>query len=236
MHNHKRAEHQGMFNCGHCGHTLNQANILFHCPTGEWIIVGADCIERFHMTALQYKSWRNREQLRAQRTALTEKLHKIDPRLVILADRPALMELHNRFLSNIADQAEKYDLSEKQVAAVLRTLDQIEDRQREKAERMATAQPAPSGKAQVVGRVLSIKDYENDYGVTWKMIVEDDRGFRVFVSVPRAIDDVERGDRVTFVATLTPADDDPTFAFGKRPTKAAMADEETALQPNLVTA
>ena len=63
--------------------------------------------------------------------------------------------------------------------------------------------------------------YDNDYGGSLKMIVRDDTGFRVFVSVPSSIE-VDKGSRVTFTANITPASDDPTFSFGKRPTKASV--------------
>jgi len=91
-----------------------------------------------------------------------------------------------------------------------------------KAEReaaKANAAPAPEGRVEVEGIVGTIKAYENDYGVTYKMFVETDAGYTVLVSVPAAISDVEEGQRVRFTATLTHGNE-CTFAFGKRPSKA----------------
>lgn len=41
----------------------------------------------------------------------------------------------------------------------------------------------------------------------------------VWLTEPSSIE-TERGDMVQMTATLTPSDNDPAFAFGKRPSKA----------------
>ena len=72
------------------------------------------------------------------------------------------------------------------------------------------------------------------------MVVKDDRGFKVYGTVPQAIIDeavprphslgaqvwdyeVLKGQRITFSATVQASDDDDKFGFFKRPTKAALA-------------
>lgn len=101
-----------------------------------------------------------------------------------------------------------------------------------KAERPSV--PAPVGRVEVEGVVMSVKWQENDFGGSLKMLVEADPGFRVWTTVPRDLSnilvtyesgwqeyrEVTVGERVAFTATLAPSDDDPAFAFGKRPTKA----------------
>jgi hypothetical protein len=91
-------------------------------------------------------------------------------------------------------------------------------------------EPVPTGRVTIAGEVIGISERYSDYGVTIKLTVRDDRGFRVWVTCPRAIDSVElpdggwrelaRGDRVAFDATVEPSSDDEFFGFGKRPTKA----------------
>lgn len=51
------------------------------------------------------------------------------------------------------------------------------------------------------------------------MLVQDDRGFKVWGSVPSSISEAGTGDRVTFSATIE-ASDKEDFGFFKRPTKA----------------
>jgi hypothetical protein len=94
-----------------------------------------------------------------------------------------------------------------------------EAHRRAQDERRANAEACPTGKVQVEGEVVGLKEQHSAYGCTLKMTVMTDAGWRVWVTVPTSIDPV-RGDRVRFCCTVTPSDDDATFGFGKRPTKA----------------
>src|SRR5699024_10112765 len=150
-------------------------------------------------------------------------------------ERAAFTESHADVVAAVADMrgtfgddmratlAEAGRLTDAQVAAVRKIA----------AERAAEPEPAPivSGRVAVTGRVISVKSRETRYGMAHKMIVRDDRGFRVHGSVPKAlqVDDdgaihggsmVRGGERVTFTATVEPSDDDPTFGFFKRPANA----------------
>jgi hypothetical protein len=100
------------------------------------------------------------------------------------------------------------------------------DREAAKAAEAAAAGPVedvPTGDGRTVvsGVIVGLKTVESQWGTAYKMIVRDDRGFRIYVTQPDAIGWAVRGDRVTFTARLTPSDDDPTFGFGSRPTKAS---------------
>lgn len=87
---------------------------------------------------------------------------------------------------------------------------------------------APEGRVEITGTVLCFKWQESDYGDVLKMLVQDDRGFRVWGSVPKSLDDAERDSRITFTATITRSDRDAKFGFFKRPTKAAVIFEAEA--------
>lgn len=106
--------------------------------------------------------------------------------------------------------------------------------ERQNAEEAAKI-PVPEGRLQVEGRVISTKYYEDQYGKQARMLVADDRGFKVYGSIPKSIqphwdwdaaerdyvaDGVLKGSRVRFEAQLTRSDDDESFGFFKRPTKA----------------
>jgi len=88
--------------------------------------------------------------------------------------------------------------------------------------------PVPAGRVEVTGTVISTREEEGPYGWQRKALVEDDRGFRLWGSLPSAIYRAEKGDRVTFVAGLTASRDDEFFGFWKRPTKAAYLDKQEA--------
>lgn len=89
-------------------------------------------------------------------------------------------------------------------------------------EERANASPAPTGRVEVVGEIVSTKWKESQFGCVRKMLVKADDGYKVWASVPSTIDgdDLEKGTKVQFTATLTPSDNDETFAFGSRPAKA----------------
>jgi hypothetical protein len=59
-----------------------------------------------------------------------------------------------------------------------------------------------------------------------KIVIRTDAGWSAWVTLPSALDDGSdvKGRRIKLSATLTPSDKDATFAFGKRPTKAAFLD------------
>lgn len=105
-------------------------------------------------------------------------------------------------------------------AALRRT--EREQREAQQTAEAAAAEPAPLGRGQVTGTVLSRKLQQGDFRDTWKMLVKDDRGFKVWASIPSEIAAVTVGSRVQFVATLQLGnrDPDPLFAIGLRPIKA----------------
>jgi hypothetical protein len=106
-----------------------------------------------------------------------------------------------------------------------------EQRDAQRAERDAAheaGEDAPEGRVVITGTVLSFKVQESMYGDVLKMLVQDDRGFRVWGSVPSSLDDAERESRITFIATVTASDKDAKFGFFKRPTKAAVINEAVA--------
>jgi hypothetical protein len=97
------------------------------------------------------------------------------------------------------------------------------------AERRETAEDAPTGRATVIGVVLKTDMKENDFGYRKVMTVLDDRGFKVWGTVPKAISEALKvGDRVQFTAALTPTERDATFAFFKSPSKATVLAEAAA--------
>ncbi len=135
-------------------------------------------------------------------------------------------------IRDIAGSATKKDLSEKQVAFLVAmtermpyTVDKYNARKAEEAARKAMLNPVVEGRGVISGEVISVKFQENQYGGSLKMLVMDDRKFKVWGTVPAALEDVARGDHVTLTATLVKSDDDDTFGFYSRPAKASAIKE-----------
>jgi len=128
-------------------------------------------------------------------------------------------------------------LSPKQCAAVLKCIDGAAERKAKWAAQReienANAEAIVNGKQTITGVVVSTKFVEGYYGGVTKMLVKDDKGFKVWGSVPAALCDAMndegeyldalKGRRVTFTATVEASNDDDKFGFFKRPTKAAIA-------------
>ena len=91
---------------------------------------------------------------------------------------------------------------------------------------------APTGRTTITGQIVARKISENAYGSTDRITVLVDTEAGTWIlncSTPSAITGVRpaRGDTVSLTATVEPSDTDPSFAFGKRPTKATLVKAPT---------
>ncbi len=97
----------------------------------------------------------------------------------------------------------------------------------QQAEEQASAADCPSGRMLVIGRVLTIRVDETQYGTVTKMLVKHDSGFKVWGTRPSGLN-CDRGDIVSFKATVQQSDKDPKFGFYARPTNPAMIQQAAA--------
>lgn len=220
--------------CGHCGNIVRYAAILFHPETREYMAVGEECMgNRFELTQGEFRAMREaseeqrkatlalerQQQERAERNARVDALVARDERLEVLRDVNTAYGL-NSFLGDLSAKLWRWELSDRQIEAALASIDREEARAAERA----SAEPAPEGRVHITGIVERIKMHVTDWGASEKMTVRDDRGFRVWATVPNGAL-IGEGDRITFVATLEPSDRDDRFAFGKRPAKIHVIEE-----------
>ena len=222
----KWAEHvtaQSM-QCGHCGTRIQYVALLLHEPTNEMIEVGEICLgNRFSLSANQFKSLREAS---AQRRAESKNAEK---RAALLEEHPELvtaMESDNSFIKDVMRKFKRYaELSDRQIAAVKTALVRDAEWEVKKAaeqKQMESAKDAPSGRIEITGEILSIKYRDSFYGGGFKITIKTTDGWKLWVSRPSALKEVEIGDTVSMTAMVTPSNDDPKFAFGKRPSKAVL--------------
>lgn len=137
-------------------------------------------------------------------------------------------------------------ISDKAVEFLKKLVDDVDHASERAAERKAkadaeraAAEDCPSGRVVIDGEVLSTRIEEGDYGVSYKMLVKDNRGFKVWSTIPSTLLSVPytakvsasyeysanrmvaKGDKVKFTATLEVAERDSKFGFAKRPSKAS---------------
>lgn len=227
--------------CQHCGAQLRYCCIFRNGENGELIVVGETCAEtRMGLTLDSFKIDRAKEAA----AALETRRWRQEQISQWIGDSPDREEL----ISWIAGQGGEFfyslihyfnrwgRLTEGQEAAARRSREKEAEKAARMAQQKANSEPAPEGRAEVTGTVVNIKVQLSYYGgretATPKMLV-DCGSYRVWSTIPSDIylDDwssgenvpgVKVGDKVTFTATLQQSDDDPSFAFAKRPTKSSI--------------
>ena len=236
--------------CAHCGQRLKYGALLTNESEKSLIVIGEDCLDnRFdNVTAAQFK------QLREEAKAKAAATRSLDRKNTALKENPGLADGYDSTNSFVQDVMRRFDrkgeITERQVAAVLKVIKQDADRAERQAqwvEEAKLAADAPTGKVTVTGEIISTKWQESMYGSTQKMIVKTEDGWKLWVTVPSSIEDVMdcklssscwsnhaegkteyrdvhklEGKTVTLTATVTPSDRDSKFAFGKRPSKAKL--------------
>lgn len=144
-----------------------------------------------------------------------------------LAEALAIQE--HGILADLRNKGTQYGvLSDKQIELALRiAAEDFEAELVKDATPEPVVVPVPEGRMEVTGTLRSARFVDGPvYGSgSWKGLVQDDRGFKVWGTIPRSIDPAI-GDRITFTATLTRSNDDEAFGFYSRPTKAAIVDGE----------
>lgn len=231
--------------CDSCGQRLRYVAVMFHHPSAALVQVGLDCLGgRFAMAKDEVK------RMMAEAKKAREEHKLLDGFLAACAEHQDLAYATYAWnieaaapegadiwgvgiLADIARKARQYggDVSAKQLAFVSRILTQLDERFAEQEHRNAEiaaakveSGPAPEGRVAVEGTVTKLDTRPNEYtgGIRMVMTVTLDNGARVWGTIPAAIEDVEHGARVVFTATFERAADDETFAYMKRPTKAAI--------------
>lgn len=258
--------------CDHCGtQGIRYWTFFVHTPSGEVVSVGSRCASQLGMDSKEAQARRRaveyrrvsekgrafREASPANDEAVEFLLAQLEPDhgpgmpFYITGDdgRRVLKTIRDDFYASVLRRfLSKGELSEKQVAAVLRSKARQAERAAEREardEEMDDPEPADvpltAERITITGRLVATKVQEGDFGDTVKMLVIDDRGFRVWGTCPSVIIDrafeqgIEEGRndggvkqfldggmkvRVQFDAKIERSRKDTTFGFFSRPTKA----------------
>lgn len=215
---------RGITQCHHCGVAIRWAAILDH-TSGESIIVGETCLERFGLSSTEFHTLRKAAQLDREafriRTAVALFL-AANPDLAWMGEK-STPEPHaaNEFLCDVARKLRQYgELSSRQVTAVRGAVARDVERAAARAtEATEPTAPVPTGRVTVTGEVVALRWDNTQWGSVQKMLVKvttTDGAYKVWGSVPAGLD-ASRGDVVTMKATLERSDRDEAFGFFKRP-------------------
>lgn len=128
------------------------------------------------------------------------------------------------FMQDITWKASDYRLSPKQISAFeagyKRQCEYREQRRLAAEARSEVPAWEVTGKRQRVEGVIATRKWvDSQFGSTFKLRIVTDAGQGLWVSCPRELVDADVDDRVALDCAVQVSDDDPTFAFGSRPTK-----------------
>lgn len=237
---------RGLYQCHHCGARFRYLAVIEHTPTGTHIAVGERCLDnRFELATAEFhklrkagKLDRERAKAREDAAAFLERIHGQQPAVHHAMhedtdlEQLGLTEWGFDVVTDIRRRLWQWGaISVKQVELIDRLIREVGERAERQHERDAEVKAdAPTGRVEFTGEVVSRKWRETDFGGSMKLVIKvttDAGAWRVWVTEPSAIE-TEVGDIVRMTATLAQSDDDPSFAFGKRPTKATIVQEVAA--------
>lgn len=236
-------DHGGI--CHICGcSNISYASVFYHRPSNSYIITGEDCAQKLEMSVGgDWSAFRRAIGNALEAIAGKRKAEQIlkDKGLercwaIYLGDGDTALYVggYEHFEENtvrdIVSKLVKYgSVSEKQEAFMRSLLAKIDNRPAIEAQRKAEAEaaaPCPSGRVVVKGEVIALRVQESSFGTQTKILVKADEGFKVWGN---RFDNVEKGARVEFKATLEPSNDDPKFGFFKRPHSLVQQSIESAV-------
>lgn len=222
------------FLCGKCGgkgyifyYSYHDGGICYECQAlperMEYDVTVAELRRRDR----ERVNRRNREILKSaeERVAISKRLEDFKVAHPGMYERLEGLSYNNRFASSLFSYLDsRGELTDRQFESVLGLFEKDDEF---KAERENSI-PVPEGKETITGVVAHVKYVDNPFSYSGgripKIVVKDNRGFKVYGTAPKALleDDREElvGKEVTFVATLNQSDDDESFGFYSRPSKA----------------
>lgn len=218
-------EHGGTCQC--CGANALYLAAFYHEPSKEVIRVGEDCAQKLGFGCENAFNTARRQVANAKEYAAGKmKAQAVLSEMGLsqawdiwkMTNRPDFYE-ENTVNDMVRNLIRYGSLSEKQEAfmrKLLHTINHREEIEAQRAAEKAAAQDCPTGRLVVTGTVLTTKMVEGSYGSTLKMLVKAQEGYTLWGTVPSALT-VERGDAVTFKATIEPAKNDPKHGFFSRP-------------------
>lgn len=262
--NYSGHEHGG--NCMVCGNAnALYTTLWYHAKTNAYVRTGKDCADKMGMScgsdfnafraavnnALEAKAGKAKAAAILEAAGLSEAwaIYNLNCRCPPSEDARIahcvcrIQKKEERTIRDIVSGLIRYgSISEPASKFIGTLLSRIADRpalEQKRAEERAAAADCPSGRVKLSGRILSLKVVDTDFGPVTKMLLLDDRGFKVYGSRPSfptnpaalEYDNPERGDRIEFFAAVEPSRDDVKFGFYKRPTKGKVIERSIKDKP-----
>lgn len=219
--------------CDHCGAHFHYG-AMYKNEAGEVAIVGNICASnKLNMTAHEYADAKLRSLVKRARSTAKANIAEA----ALAPNRREALNYDHYISSDIRSKFRKYhNCSVKQWALIKKIAREGAERAERIAEEKKTAVAIPAelldGRSTIKGEILVTKNQESMYGDVLKMLVKDERGFKVWGTAPNALwndhSGSVKGFIVEFDAAIEASDDDETFGFYKRPTKVSIIEAVAA--------
>ncbi|WIC89073.1 hypothetical protein SEA_OTTAWA_27 [Arthrobacter phage Ottawa] len=241
----KAADEMVFLPCGRCGGTGNigwtnvDGGVCYECRGRKGESVTAAVARKRAKGRVRYANSKERKLIKAQEDH-NRRMEEAEARFPLLAGWFEEMNT-NSFLMDLWTKAFDYDLSDKQLEAANAVFVRKQERTAARAAEEAELTEVTEGKETITGTIITVKYQDSQYGGSWKMLVKDDRNFKVWGTIPTAIFDQQReqaaegenpfaealkGRKVSFNATVSAKEAVTGFGFFKRPTKAQLLPAE----------
>lgn len=226
----KYSQHSHGGSCYICGAGAIWTATFYHAKSNSYIKTGMDCADKLEMSYGDFNQFKKSvtralEAVAGKRKAEATLAEKGLSRCwaIYATLGTGIEKYEENTIRDIVGKLVQYgSISEKAENFLKVLLEKIDNRAviaAHKAAEHEAAEVCPEGRVTVTGEILTTRVDESQFGSVIKMLVRDDRGFKVWGSMPGNLD-AKRGDRVSFSANVTRSDKDDKFGFYKRPTKA----------------
>lgn len=221
------ASHSHGGTCFCCGAMALYLAVFHHPGTNEYIQVGERCTEKLGKEFDQeFRSVRTAVQLSkesiAKRNRISEFLsaNNLQKAQEIYEQNQNWDTFEEKTIVDIMGKLMRWGaISPKQLEFLKTLIYRVENRAAVEAERAAekaSAQDCPSGRVDIVGTVVSTREVDGQYGTVLKMFLKTAEGYTLWGTVPKGLM-VEKGQEVSFRATVEPSHTDPKHGFFSRP-------------------
>lgn len=206
--------------CQHCG-TWHHYGVIFRdVRDGSYATIGNVCAAKFfhHKSRKDYLVAKAHREAK-ERASKAEGLRKAEE---FLRDREELrkaLETPHYIIQDIRTKLFRWgSISDKQIELVFKIAKQEAERVPE-PEPVNIPEDVLNGRVTLTGEVLGVKCVESEWGYQTKVLVRDDRGFKLWGTYPTTGEFYDKGARIRFTARVERSKDDPAFGFFSRPTK-----------------
>ena len=252
FHSSEKIKGQGysLENCTHCGACLLSGNVWLHKPSGEFIIMGNTCSDRTQFSKADFEEYYESHRLSLQKSfRMFEGNYKFKVIKPLLEANIDLYWKDKFIVREIVERMVKRRKlpSHKQIRLIRniplwnkQAQERKESFKKAQEDRVKNAQEWTEGRQEITGKVISIKEYEQQgFGynsgteIVQKIVVELEDGRRCFGSMPkkRVPSDMSMKEEFAFLAkwsydkdstisfngTIKVSDKDKFFGFFSRP-------------------